>query len=232
MTDAAFCFNDTNRERAIVKRSACKKKNGSKSKKCSLPSDKMTKKEIAKMSGPVQTWKMTEFYSWEEFKQMPKDIQAEYLNYVIFKYGVGIETISTVIFEKSRTTLVKYISDNGLKSMITETGKKGASGKRSAAAFKAIVWAARHEPMFTPESENLVEDEPEEPFLTEEDLITGNGRSGKTTDDISVRCSMSFSTEYIAKEIDLSEIVEIEKMFKGRKIRVSITIEAVDTECY
>ena len=231
MTDAAFCFNDTNRERAITKCSASKKKNGSKSKKCSLPSDNMTKKEIAKMSGPVQSWKMTEFYSWEEFKQMPKDIQAEYLNYVISKYGVGIGTISTVVFEKFHTTLVNYINDNGLKSMITETGKNGQSGKKSAAAFKAIVWAARHEPMPTPESENLVEDESKEPFLTEEDLITGNGRSGKTADDISVRCSMSFSTEYIAKEVDLSEIVEIEKMFKGRKIRVSISIEAVDTGC-
>lgn len=220
MTDAAFCFNDTNRERAIVKRSACKKKNGSKSKKCSLPSDKMTKKEIEKMSGPVQTWKMTEFYSWEEFKQMPKDIQAEYLNYIIDKYGVGIGTISAAVFEKSRTTLVKYIEKNGLKDKITKAGREGESGKRSAASFKAIVWAARHEPMSIQESEKLVEDKPEEVPISNKEI-------GRTEDDISIRCSMSFSTEYIAKEIDLSEIVEVEKMFKGRKVRVSFTIEAV-----
>lgn len=217
MTDAAFCFNDTNRERAIVKRSASKKKNGSKSKRCSLPSDNMTRKEIAKMNSPVQSWKMTEFYSWEEFKQMPKDIQAEYLNFIIDKYGVGLETISTVVFGKTRSTLMKHIVDNGIKGMITKSGKKGGSGKQNAAAFKAIVWAARHEPTLTPEAENLADDEPEEQYLT--------------TDDMSVRCSMSFSTEYIAKEVDLGEIVEVEKMFKGRKIRVSISIEAVDTGC-
>ena len=232
MTNEAYTLMETNRDRAIVRRSARYKKGGSKSKKCTLGHEYKSKKELDKMNGECVSWKMTEFYSWEEFKQMPKDIQAEYLNYMIFKYGIGLATISAVVFKKSSNTLKNYVEKNGFKDKINLAGKKGDSGKRNAAAFKAIVWAAQHEPPFTQESENLVEDEPEEPFLTEEDLITGNGRSGKTADDISVRCSMSFSTEYIAKEVDLSEIVEIEKMFKGRKIRVSITIEAVDTQCY
>ena len=217
MTDATFCFNDTNRERAITKKSAAHKKNGSKSKKCSLPSDSMSKKELAKMNGPVKSWKMTEFYTWDKFKSMPKDIQAEYLNYIIKQYGVGIRTISSVLFEKGLSTLGVYIRSSGLKNQIHNVGGSGFIGKRNSDAFKAIVWEARHK---MTESENVAnesEDEVKEQYLA--------------ADDISVCYSMSFATEYIAKEVDLSEIVEIEKMFKGRKMRVSISIEAVDTGC-
>ena len=218
MTDAAFCFNDTNRERAIVKRSASKKKNGSKSKKCSLPSDKLSRKEIASMNGPVKSWKMTEFYTWDEFKSMPKDIQAEYLNYLIKQYGVGTRTISSVLFEKSASNLGNYIKNSGLEKQIHNVGGSGSIGKRNSGAFKAIIWEARHKMTEPKDTVDESENEPEEQFLS--------------ADDMPVRCSMSFSTEYIAKEVDLGEIVEIDKMFKGRKIRVSITIEAVDTQCY
>ena len=39
MTDGAFCFQEDVRDRSIIKRGAVHKKNGSKSKKCTLPSD-------------------------------------------------------------------------------------------------------------------------------------------------------------------------------------------------
>lgn len=235
MTDAAFCFNDTNRERSIIKRSASKKKGGSKSKKCSLPSDTMTRKEIAKMSGPVQTWKMTEFYSWEEFKQMPHDIQIEYLNFLIFKYGVGIESISTVVFNKSRTNLVKYIEKNSLKDKINRVGKKGESGKRSAAAFKAIVWAARNSP------DEKIEETPEEEAkeeMHEEDILEDTMSSAFDTrfvpglgyqkiDTTPGTKAMNFTTSYIANSIDKENLAVLETLFKGRKIHVTISISVV-----
>ena len=79
MTNEAYTLMETNRDRAIVRRSARYKKGGSKSKKCTLGHEYKTKKELDKMNGECKTWKLTKFYTWKEFKEMPDDIQVEYL---------------------------------------------------------------------------------------------------------------------------------------------------------
>ena len=60
MTDEEYIFRQTERERKRDGRGAFNRVCGSKSKKCSLPSDHMTRKEIIAMSGEVQTYTLNE----------------------------------------------------------------------------------------------------------------------------------------------------------------------------
>ena len=54
-------------------------KRGSKSKKCTLPSDYLTDAQKRRLNGPVSTYKLDEPMSWESFKAMPEDLQKKYI---------------------------------------------------------------------------------------------------------------------------------------------------------
>ena len=54
-------------------------KRGSKSKKCTLPSDYLTAAQKRRLNGPVITYKLDEPMSWESFKAMPEDLQKKYI---------------------------------------------------------------------------------------------------------------------------------------------------------
>ena len=54
------------------------KKCGAKSKKCSLPFETMKRKDLKAMNGSVTNYKLSKFYSWDEFLAIPGDIQVEY----------------------------------------------------------------------------------------------------------------------------------------------------------
>lgn len=86
----------------------------------------MTQKDIAKKHGPVKSWKMTSFYTWEEFKQMPHDIQVEWVNFVMDKYNVGLSNISKDVFGKAHTTLGEYLRKHGLDKKL-HTRKRGVT---------------------------------------------------------------------------------------------------------
>ena len=114
LSDEEFLYHQEIREKKSIGAGAFHKKNGSKSKKCTLPHEKLTRKEIEKLSGEVKTWDLKKFYSWKEFKEMPEDIQLEYVNSIINRYDVGLATISTVLFKKSAAALSGYFSRHDL----------------------------------------------------------------------------------------------------------------------
>lgn len=60
-----------------------------KTKKCTLPSDYLTKKQKEKLSGEVLTVKMDAPMSWDQFCGLPEDIQKEYLMGIMGKYGAS-----------------------------------------------------------------------------------------------------------------------------------------------
>lgn len=214
MTNEAYVFNETNRERAILKRSACHKKGGSKSKSCKLGVDKMSNKEIEAMHGPVKSWKMTEFYTWDEFKSMPEDIQVEYLNYLVDTYHVSVGAIESNLFHLGGGCVYKYLKRNKLISRVHHSGMHGRSALSYVDAFRKVVNDAKElkveEDVVETVSEALSDDIISHPYEPESTLET-----------------MEFSTSYIANSIDYKSLEAVEKMFSGRKIRVSITLEIV-----
>ena len=83
------------------------KKNGSKSKKCSLPSDHLSKKEIEKMNGVCKVYNINKPMTYKEFCAMPIDIQIMYLENLRDKYGASLLDIANMMGCKY-TTLTEH----------------------------------------------------------------------------------------------------------------------------
>lgn len=81
--------------------SARKRKVGSKSKKCSLPSDRLTKKQWKDKCGPVITYNLDLPMEWSDFKKMPADIQTEYIVKLQRRYGVTAVDLGAMFGVKS-----------------------------------------------------------------------------------------------------------------------------------
>lgn len=91
-------------------------KRGSKSRKCGLPSDFLTPKQLKERNGPVMKYAMNAPMSWEVFKSMPLDLQQKYLDNLFSRFNVGSSIISRDLFNMSPATLGAYARRKGLKS--------------------------------------------------------------------------------------------------------------------
>jgi len=114
MNDATFY--ETVRDRKALVPSARHKVNGSKSKKCMLPSDNLTAAEKKKLNGPMKTYAINQPMPWSEFKSMPHDLQQEHIDYIQNRFELGLVTISRVVFGMSDAALTLYAKRVGLKA--------------------------------------------------------------------------------------------------------------------
>ena len=89
-----------------IARGASHMKRGSKSKKCTLPSDYLTAAQKRRLNGPVSTYKLDEPMSWESFKAMPEDLQKQYILRLQENYGANDEMIGKM-FKKSDTVVLR-----------------------------------------------------------------------------------------------------------------------------
>lgn len=79
MTNEEYIFQQTSRERKRIGAGAYARKNGSRTRKCTLPSDNMTTGQIKKRNGEIMEYKLNQPMKWKEFKSMPEDLQKEYI---------------------------------------------------------------------------------------------------------------------------------------------------------
>lgn len=113
-TNEEYVLEQTNKERAILRRSASRKKSGSRSHKVSFPSDGLTKKQKERMNGEVVNYNLKSKMSWGEFKAMPNDLQQMYLDRLTDVYrGRGVDIAE--MFGTSGSNLSKYAKQNRLK---------------------------------------------------------------------------------------------------------------------
>ena len=89
------------------------RKRGSKSKKCSLPSDGMTNKQWKERCGPVITYNPNKPMVWEDFKKLPDHIQTEYITNLQHKFGVTAVDLSKM-FGVQPLTVRKHADANNL----------------------------------------------------------------------------------------------------------------------
>lgn len=83
------------------------KKNGSKSKRCSLGSDNMTQKQWKERNGEVMSYNLSSPMSWDEFKMMPQDLRAAYITRLKEKYSVTATDLAR-FFGCVPSTITKY----------------------------------------------------------------------------------------------------------------------------
>ena len=73
-------------------------KRGSRSKRCSLPSDNLTPAQLKRRNGPVSTYKLDAPMMWDDFKAMPVDLQKQYLTNLVEAYGATNEMLGDMFY--------------------------------------------------------------------------------------------------------------------------------------
>lgn len=101
MTDSEYVFQQDIKERKQQVNGARHRKCGSKSKKCSLPSDTLTAKEIKERCGAIITMNPQKRYSLNEFHQFPDDIKGIYIKAIQKRFHVGSSDIAEMFGMKS-----------------------------------------------------------------------------------------------------------------------------------
>lgn len=107
-------YQETIAERKSMANSARRRVNGSKSRKCSLPSDNLTPAQKRKLNGPCVTYAINRPMDWETFKAMPKDLKADHISYIQTRFEVGVATIGQTVFGIAQPTLRAYLANNGI----------------------------------------------------------------------------------------------------------------------
>ena len=97
MNDVEFILKEDIKEKKQAGRGYYHKKNGSKSKKCHLPSDSLSKKEIEKMNGECKVYNFNKPMSYSNFCAMPVDLQIKYLETLRVKFGANQTEISKMM---------------------------------------------------------------------------------------------------------------------------------------
>ena len=90
-------------------------KNGSKSRRCYLPSDHMTHAQWKRRNGPVYTVSLNQPMSWDAFKCLTLDLQQAYIDAVQNRFGVPISRMSADLFDMSSSNLRLHCARMGLK---------------------------------------------------------------------------------------------------------------------
>ena len=119
MTDFDFDV----KEKKSIARGAFARKGGSKSKKCSLPSDHLTDAQKRKLNGPVRAYNVKTPMSWDEFKSMPTDLQQAHVAFLQDAFGVSGNDIAIRYFGVTGTALRLHAKNHGL-TLITHRGRE------------------------------------------------------------------------------------------------------------
>lgn len=94
MTDVEYILREDARSKKSSGRGVYSRKCGSKSKSCSLPSDRLTEKQKKELNGEVKTYNLSVRLSYAEFKQLPPDLMTEYVNRLVSTYGANFSDIA------------------------------------------------------------------------------------------------------------------------------------------
>ena len=95
-----------------IARGAVNRKCGSKSRKCSLPSDYLTTGQWKKRNGDVIVFTMDSPVQWSDFVRLSPVTQTEYLGHLVEKYHASGATISEMM-GISYTKFVKHCKEIG-----------------------------------------------------------------------------------------------------------------------
>lgn len=124
--------------------SAKHKKNGSKSKKCSLPSDGLTQAQWKKRCGETKVYKLDRPISYEEFKSFPRDIRKIYIETLRDEYGATSTSIQQMLGISKGTAYNVITKDLGISF---HGGSPSTEERRKWAAFINGGSAEQQEPV-------------------------------------------------------------------------------------
>lgn len=86
MTDERFVYNADLRDRKRAAQGARAKKGGSRSRRCPLPSDTLTKAQRQKLNGSVESIKLNMPMDYARFKELTPTLQWLYLDHLVSEH--------------------------------------------------------------------------------------------------------------------------------------------------
>lgn len=89
------------------------RKRGSKSKKCTLPSDRLTNKQWKERCGPVVSFNFNKPIEWDHFKKLPVAVQSEYITNLQKRFGATAVDLGNM-FGVRALTVRKHADTNDL----------------------------------------------------------------------------------------------------------------------
>ena len=111
-------------EKKRIAQGARARKCGSKSRKCTLPSDYLTAAQKKGLNGKVSTYNLSEPMTYSKFRVMPDDLQKEYLLKLRNEMGASQTAIGEMMqcsYETVRQTLIRHGIPTNTKRMSFES---------------------------------------------------------------------------------------------------------------
>lgn len=123
MNEIAKNYYETVNERSITAKSS-HAKNGNNSEK--LGNRQLTRKEIEEKHGPVKTYTFDDFLSFSEFREMPTDWQAGYINNLQDKYDISLMQIGRDLFgQRDDNVLRSHLKLKGILDKVNPDKRRG-----------------------------------------------------------------------------------------------------------
>lgn len=146
MDDAEYLFHQQSKTAKRLARGAYAKKGGSRSRKCSLPSDKLTPKQLRERNGKIMSYNLSKPMNWKTFKSLDDETQSEYL-YRLAKlhYARGVDVAE--MFGINSSYFSQWLKTKSWGRAIFEhTGRKTPHSK-----WVEFLHPTASDPVYTPE---------------------------------------------------------------------------------
>lgn len=135
------------------------RKRGSKSKKCPVSTDHMTKKQWIERCGKIVTIKMDSPVSWASFKELSKQTQEEYLKNLMEKYHINASSLAEM-FHITPITVRRHIATQGLAVSFPVGHSMNAEDRRAWELFLSGDAVEQSENEVSAENEETCDEEP------------------------------------------------------------------------
>lgn len=209
-------------QRRQIARQAKYKKNGSKSKKCSLPTDHMTQRQWKERNGKIMTYQLNRPMTWENFRKMPAHIQREYAESIISKYSTTATDLGKM-FGVTPTTVTKALGDREINILFSPGKRMSRVQREEFDRFLRGENTKEHRNEEPEETSQIVEavDTDKEEIRPVEEVIAKIASAEKTkTTSMSMR---SFSLNF-SGEVDIENLCNSLKALMPRDGEVSVNI--------
>lgn len=135
------------------------RKRGSKSKKCPMSTDHMTKKQWIERCGKIVTIKMDSPVSWASFKELSKQTQEECLKNLMEKYHINASSLAEM-FHITPITVRRHIATQGLAVSFPVGHSMNAEDRRAWELFLSGDAVEQSENEVSLENEEMCDEEP------------------------------------------------------------------------
>ena len=199
-------------QRKRLARQASHRKCGSKSKKCSMSTDHMTRKQWLERCGETVTYQLGKPIPWDYFKKMPVAIQKEYLLDMIQKYQTTASDLAR-LFGIGASTVTKHCGSEEIGIKFSP-GKKMPKDRRE--EFERLFLVEGEAPPLPDAEDEDAQDVTETPIVHRLDMSKAKpSSSGMEMTDFSLSFQGDINVEMVVNSI-------VAMLTPGSKVRLDI----------